>query len=132
MQDTIPEQESEHTRRFRVERAEVEQVAARGKQQSTLIALLVSALIGGPGAGGTYVAMQRETAQLSEQVRSLERETSAARTELGDIGALQRDVSALTAKVDAWRSADLASRATERAELERRLTRLEELLDRRR
>lgn len=130
--DTIPEHESEHTRRFRIEREHVDATAAKSKTLAMVLAGIISILVGGTGAGGTYIALQREAAETQEQVRALEREMQETRRQLGDVAELQRDVAALSARVSEWRTADLAARASEREELQRRLTRIEELLDRRR
>ena len=136
--DTMPEHDtSDLTGRFETERrVAVEAARAEAQAKSTRVSLplaaLVSLLIGGVGAGGSYVAQREESAETREQVRALEREQSAMRAQLDGIPALSRDVAALSAKVDAWRAGDEARVAAERADLQRRLTRLEELLDRRR
>lgn len=118
----------------RIEAAVDRVVRRRAPSQARAIAAIVIAAL---GSGGLSVAGQqladaeragREQARDEAQDERLER----VERQVGDVAGLQRDVASLTAKVDAWRSADVASRAAERADLERRLARMEALLDRRR
>jgi hypothetical protein len=148
-QDTIPERDAMDDTGTRWDvrasrlRAEVEglfddraraveqqskQSATKGISLATVIALVLG--VGG-GAGG-YVAGERADAQRDERVIALEHRVTLSETQLGELGQLRQDFAAMRASVEAWRSMDANARDSASRETDRRLARIEELLDRRR
>jgi len=96
----------------------------------TTAATLLGALVLGTGAW--YVESQRIDERTTAQVASVERRLDAIEDRVEGLAELQRSVTTLATRVDAWRQSDVAIRAAERETLEGRLGRIERAVERRR
>lgn len=96
---------------------------------TTLLAAML-ALVGGAGSGYATGAAgyAADAARVDQRVSEIERRTT--RIERGEDGAdaLRQEVARLAARVDAWRESDVSARATRDAQLEARLTRIEDAI----
>lgn len=126
-----PPPRREPTGRLRVDRQELEElvskaadraVSRRAPSQTRMIIAAVLAALGGSGAtyGTQRIADAQAAATVQEQVRQGERHDAEQDRRIEGIGALSRDIAALSAKVDG-----MAATSTSRFDrIENRLERL--------
>lgn len=95
-----------------------------------VIAGVAVAVLGAVVVGGVaqYAMLEARAAETTQRFVDAERRLGALEERFEDVQDLQRDVTALSTKVDAWRQSDTAARAVERELWERRMTRFERLI----
>ncbi|MEQ8461743.1 MAG: hypothetical protein RLO52_34435 [Sandaracinaceae bacterium] len=92
------------------------------------ITVITAVLIGAFAQWRNSAAIEAATDQ---RVGAVEARMTALEERFDHLDALDRSVTALGTKVDTWRQSDTTTRALERAQLEQRLSRIEQALDRR-
>lgn len=111
------------------------------RAQRGLIVKIVGGVIGGVGLPlivaavlgvlGWYAQSKAIEASTDLRVRAVETRMERIEAQLEAIDGVRREVTGLSTRVDAWRQSDAATRTVEQRELERRLGRIEDAIDRR-
>lgn len=101
--------------------------------RSAIVKVIVgvaAAVLGAIIVGGVaqYAMLEARAAETTQRFVDAERRLGALEERFEDVQDLQRDVTALSTKVDAWRQSDTAARAVERELWERRMARFERLI----
>lgn len=88
-----------------------------------LLVLVLALVLGGGGGLATSAA---DSARQDQRVTELERRVGSVENALREITAMRQDLAALSARVDAWRTSDIAARASRAQSVDQRIERLEE------
>ena len=115
------------------ERSSAIEARETSRSRKLIVAVIAAVLTTGAGGLGTSIVTSSQSeARIEERATALDHRVASLESQLDGIGQLQREVASMRATMETWRSMDASAREASAREVDRRLARIESLLERRR